>query len=203
MSDGGWLASHEIPADRGLYGSFHAVADRNKKIILKVLDSIPSGKSMDLANADESNRHTLKAVYDSCLHIDRLDTVGVKPLLPLVDFVVDKFGEFDLVPAPDDEELQAQEAEWSGAYNEDYEIPAELAVKGEQANAMRNAKKSGRMPVENGSAKSDNGLMLDDDISITKKHKGSNEGQSRMTDTLAFLHSRGEHPIVFGHIVVR
>lgn len=30
LIDGGWLAGHDIPASRGLYGAFNEVADNNK-----------------------------------------------------------------------------------------------------------------------------------------------------------------------------
>lgn len=64
---GGWEASNSIPADRGLYGAFHQVADNNKKIVLKVLDSIPDKQTG--GSAEEANLHKLKSLYNGCSDI--------------------------------------------------------------------------------------------------------------------------------------
>lgn len=185
--DGGWIASHDIPADRGIFGSFNAVADRNKKIILKVIDSIPSSTS-DIApsSAEEANLHKVRAAYESCMDVNELNEVGMKPLVPLVEFVLAKFGKFDIVPSPDEDSLWSDGGDWSGAYTEAYEISQDLAVKGETANEMRHAKKEGKLSSGKINLTSEQG-----ELEVYKHHKSSDERRDRITETLAFLHSRG------------
>ncbi|ORY20602.1 putative Endothelin-converting enzyme 1 [Naematelia encephala] len=127
FASGGWFASNSIPADKGIYGTFEQVRDNNKAIVAKAIEAIPAKLSSVAASADESNLHKLKTVYDSCLDVDKLDEVGLKPLLGLADFILETIGPFDLIPAPE-EDLIDESNEWRGTYTDDYEIPEHLAV---------------------------------------------------------------------------
>ena len=44
FANGAWLSANPIPADRSRYGSFDALADRNRDIVRKILEET-SGKS--------------------------------------------------------------------------------------------------------------------------------------------------------------
>ncbi|KAK4687038.1 hypothetical protein P7C73_g3073, partial [Tremellales sp. Uapishka_1] len=180
FATGGWDATHEIPASRSIYGTFNEVSDRNKKIIRQVLESIPS-TSLDLAaTPDEANLNKLKSVYTSCLDIDRLDDIGIKPLISLVDTILDKFAPFDLIPAPD---VQAVETEWSGTYDGSYEISPDLIASAKHVQDMKAMKESGSHL-----APSEKRACGDLEVETLKFDK---ERRARITSTLAWLASRG------------
>lgn len=70
FANGGWMQSHAIPADRGLLGSFTLVQDNNKRILTKIIDSIPDSKSANL-DANQDNLRKLKDTYNSCMNTVR------------------------------------------------------------------------------------------------------------------------------------
>lgn len=96
--DGGWIASHDIPADRGVYSAFFATNDNNKRTIRKILESIPLSSTLE-SDAEFENLHKLKSAYSSCLDTDHLDELGMEPIIPLVQAVFDKFGTLDSEPS--------------------------------------------------------------------------------------------------------
>jgi len=77
--DGGWLASHPLPADKGSFGNFEALAQENKQIIKKILESTPATSSID-----DEILSKLQNLYASCLDETMLDDIGQEPLLHLV-----------------------------------------------------------------------------------------------------------------------
>ncbi|WWC89763.1 uncharacterized protein L201_004689 [Kwoniella dendrophila CBS 6074] len=186
FATGGWAASHSIPADKGLYGAFNEVNDNNKKILFKVLDSIPSDKPRKDASADEQNLAKLKAVYNSCIDIDRLNDVGRKPLIDLADHIIDIFGEFD-VDAISSSDLSDESSEWKGTFDSSYNIPADLVATAEQVEQLRKAKKNGGMkwdaPVARG-------------VQDFYVYRPNEDRERRLTKALAWLHSRGVQGLV-------
>jgi endothelin-converting enzyme len=169
-----------------VYGSFNEVADRNKKIILKVLDSIPdkSGDDVGIAttaepfSAEEANRRKLKAVYTSCLDVQNLDEQGVKPLLPLVQRTLDIMGPFDALPPKGDDE----EGEGVVTVDAAYELPEHLKVAAARA---QDAKRGQRAM---GPADKEKKVVHALQEVASKNHKR----QDKITEALAYLHSRGE-----------
>lgn len=154
-----------------------------------MLNSIPSTSDSSVADADTANRHKLKAAYDSCLDVETLNEVGMKPLVPLVEYVIDKFGAFDVKYSKDEESISWSDVQdWEGTYGKGYQVPERLAGEGERANELRVAKKEGRV-VGGEAADKPAGLEVDMEVS---KRKKDGERQTRITETLAFLHSRGE-----------
>ena len=69
---GGWLASHELPADRTNFGSFVEVLDRNFEILRGILEApAPTGalkKAVDY--------------YDACMAESVIEAKGLAPLRP-------------------------------------------------------------------------------------------------------------------------
>lgn len=113
-------------------------------------------------------------------------------MLPLVEFVLEKFGAFDFVPSPDDDELWGAQEDWEGAYMDGYKLPESLAGEGERANELRAAKKEGRLAKVDIGLKAINSELGETEEYQAYKHKGTpDERQTRITETLAFLHSRG------------
>lgn len=182
-ADGGWLASHDIPADRGVYGSFNEVSDRNKKVILKVLDSISdkaAGGEVGIAaqtfSAEEANRRKLKAVYASCLNVDKLNELGIKPLLPLVQQTIDIIGPFDALPPVQEGGDIGSEP---GKVDRSYTLPDHLEVSAARTAELKRTK-AGRVGSQI--------LKKSHDIEDAgDKHERSD----KITQALAWLHSRG------------
>ncbi|ODN83287.1 hypothetical protein L202_01458 [Cryptococcus amylolentus CBS 6039] len=187
FATGGWQESSSIPADRGLYGAFNEVSDNNKKIILKVLDAIPSDKPGREATTDEKNLYKLKSVYSSCIDIDTLNDVGEKPLLELVEHILSSFGEFDLIPAPKAEDFREENFSYDGAYDESYEVSKELKESAIEVEEMKEAKEHGTF--------SDLADKEPEELGA-EKVKFSGERRQRITKTLAWLHSRGVQGLI-------
>jgi len=210
FATGGWQASHDIPADRGLYGSFNSVADNNKKIILKVLDAIPSD-NFAAPSANDENLHKLKAVYTSCMdvvsrcgasvgpewphaptdnadaHQGELNERGFQPFEPMANHLLDIFEPFDLIPPSYAESLGEAEAdEWRGAWTDAYDVPETLKSSARRFDALKAAKIGA-------------GIVWDKPVGIAVSledalvHEAVDETrQGKITKTLAWLHSRGQ-----------
>lgn len=94
---GQWLATHPIPAEKGLFGAAQWIDQRNKDLLLRILSmpieeqaaslSVSSGDDEE-RKADVQNLHDLNTFYASCMDEDALDRRGSKPLLEVVDEVV-------------------------------------------------------------------------------------------------------------------
>lgn len=87
---GGWLKAHPLPADKSSYGNFEAVAERNRQIIQRILDSKPDNSSFE-RTPDQQIMLKLRDFYTSCLNEDTLDEIGTIPLLDFVKELRNKF----------------------------------------------------------------------------------------------------------------
>lgn len=74
--DGGWLNANPLPADKGNFGRFEALAQKNKQVIQKILESESS-----LDPVDDEILQKLRNLYASCLDERGQDEIGIKPLL--------------------------------------------------------------------------------------------------------------------------
>ncbi|KAJ7470279.1 hypothetical protein FB451DRAFT_1176346 [Mycena latifolia] len=83
FANGGWIAAHPLPADKGSYGQFEALAQDNKRIIQHFLET-PSATSSFTTSYDEQLLQKLRGFYSSCLNENRLDEVGTEPLIRFV-----------------------------------------------------------------------------------------------------------------------
>lgn len=80
-TDGGWLRANPLPADKSNYGNFEALAQQNKQVLQRILESKESPSFLDY---DAAILRKLRDFYSSCLNEDRLDEIGVLPLLKFV-----------------------------------------------------------------------------------------------------------------------
>lgn len=88
MVDGGFLDSHEIPAGRGAFGSFEELAQQNKRIIRKLLESSSDSSTVsDSSSYDEQTLAKLQSYYASCTNEDLLNERDSGPLLDVVKVV--------------------------------------------------------------------------------------------------------------------
>ncbi|KAJ6488601.1 Metalloprotease [Mycena vitilis] len=102
-ANGGWIASHPLPADKGSFGQFEALSQDNKRVIQHFLET-PSATSSFTSSYDEQLLHKLRAFYSSCIREGRLDEIGTEPLINFVKTVQKLFrGEgFEVTPKEDD-----------------------------------------------------------------------------------------------------
>ena len=115
---------------------------------------------------------------------DKLNQVGIAPLTELTDFVVDKFGPYDLIPAPEVDSLVGDD--WRGTWTQDYRIPEELVASAELAEDLKNHRT--HAPI----ASDDYTMPFDPENEDFDTPTIDSTRQDKMTKILAWLHSRGE-----------
>ena len=84
---GGWLAKHPLPPDRGRYGTFNMVADRNVEISHEILEAVAANST---ATGD---RKKIGDLYAACMSERAAEGAGLKPLasfLEQIDAVTDR-----------------------------------------------------------------------------------------------------------------
>ena len=117
---------------------------------------------------------------------EALNNVGIPPLLPLTDHIVNTFGPFDLIPAPDAEPSDESE-EWRDSWDDSYIISDDLVVAAARTSALRDALRNGQR-IRNRSAQDE---KLSRSLDGTEELKVDKERKEKMTRILAFLHTRG------------
>lgn len=75
---GGWLASTEMPSDRGRYGTFNEVSDRNLETLKKILETAAASKSADPATA------AIGHYYGACMDEKAISKAGLSGIAPLL-----------------------------------------------------------------------------------------------------------------------
>ncbi|RDB20946.1 Endothelin-converting enzyme 1 [Hypsizygus marmoreus] len=83
FATGGWLRDHPLPADKSSYGNFEALAQQNKQVVQRILESEASTSSFQ-ATDDANILRKLRDFYSSCSNEDLLDDIGTTPLLQFV-----------------------------------------------------------------------------------------------------------------------
>ncbi|KNZ75362.1 Endothelin-converting enzyme 1, partial [Termitomyces sp. J132] len=90
FATGGWLRAHPLPADKSSYGNFEAVAERNRQVIQRILESNTDKSSFE-RSPDQQIMRKLRDFYASCISEDTLDDLGTIPLLDFVKALRRKF----------------------------------------------------------------------------------------------------------------
>ncbi|KAG6854921.1 hypothetical protein C0991_009744 [Blastosporella zonata] len=94
FATGGWLRAHPLPADKGSFGNFEALAQQNRQVIQRILESDANPASFK-STPDEAILRKLRDFYASCTHENTLDDLGSTPLREFVQALQKKFrGEF-------------------------------------------------------------------------------------------------------------
>ncbi|MEK6806252.1 MAG: M13-type metalloendopeptidase [Pseudomonadota bacterium] len=75
--NGLWIAKTEIPADRGVYGSFHVLRDLSEQRVKQLIESVSQGKTRQGGEAQK-----IGDLYASFLDEARTEALGLKPLEP-------------------------------------------------------------------------------------------------------------------------
>ncbi len=87
-ANGRWLDSFELPADRSDYGSFSVLADRSDQRVRSIIEYLA-----DLEPALGSIEQKINDYFQSYMDTDRLNELGMDPLLPglaAVDAIADR-----------------------------------------------------------------------------------------------------------------
>lgn len=81
-ADGGWIASHPIPGDKGSINAFSVLSEKNWHVIQKVLEA-----DADLYDDswDAQLLRKLRELYASCMDEAKLDYLGQAPLQRFVN----------------------------------------------------------------------------------------------------------------------
>jgi putative endopeptidase len=93
--NGGWLATAEIPADRGSYGSFHMLRDRAEEQVRDIL-----AEAAAATDSPDANTRKLGTIYGDFLDEERADRLGADPIredLAAIDEVADLSGFLSLL----------------------------------------------------------------------------------------------------------
>jgi putative endopeptidase len=78
FADGGWLKATAIPADRGRYGSFEEVADRNRAILRQILEETAARTDWPKGSV----RQKVGDFYAAGMDEAAIEKAGTKPLDP-------------------------------------------------------------------------------------------------------------------------
>jgi len=82
--DGGWIASHPIPGDKGAINSFSVLSEENAQVILKLLEG---DSSIEDNSWDDQLLRKIRILYTSCMDEARLDYLGQEPLQKFVNTI--------------------------------------------------------------------------------------------------------------------
>lgn len=121
---------------------------------------------------------------------DELNSLGLKPIVPLVHHIADLFGPFDLIPASERDSKVEETPDWTSTYTDDYELPLDLVAMTARVDELRASRQRGGHTWEALQAPplDDEGL----DVSMDDHLAEAADRINRLTDTVAWLHSRGE-----------
>jgi putative endopeptidase len=76
---GGWVAKNPLPADRGTYGRFAEVQDRNFTILRRILET-PAAEGSSSPAASGDDRRKASDYYAACLDESKIEASGVLPI---------------------------------------------------------------------------------------------------------------------------
>lgn len=162
FANGNWLADHPIPPGKASFSVMSDIGDRNRRIIKGVLER-DSESEKHLDKADKENLANLRAFWTSCNNEEILDKVGSQPLYALAEEAI------SLWRGEEDESvdvLDAEAEEELDLFLQSDEPSYEIATKKHKKHKKhKNKGKKGRWNPK------------------TRRE--------RLTNALAFLHSRG------------
>ena len=77
-ANGGWLASHPIPADRASYGGFSELSDRNQAVLHEIVNGAVAGPPAPVG----SIKRKIADFYRSGMNTALIEKTGAAPLAP-------------------------------------------------------------------------------------------------------------------------
>ncbi|MBT5927021.1 MAG: M13 family metallopeptidase [Verrucomicrobia bacterium] len=83
FANGGWLKNTEIPSDKTRWGSFVILAEESRDAVQAIIDELSAKDGLEHG----SNAQKIRDLYRSFMNEDRVEELGVSPLLPFLDAV--------------------------------------------------------------------------------------------------------------------
>jgi putative endopeptidase len=80
--NGTWMKETEIPSDKSNYGSFIVLMDKSQERIRDLIE-----QAAESENEPGSNAHKVGAMYKSFMDTERIESLGAKPLEPLLSSI--------------------------------------------------------------------------------------------------------------------
>lgn len=77
FTNGSWLESYELPADRSTHGSFNDLIDRSDERVRTIIDDLTS-----IEPTQDSMEQKVSDYYLSFMNTEALNELGISPLLP-------------------------------------------------------------------------------------------------------------------------
>jgi putative endopeptidase len=77
-ANGGWIASHPVPAEYPSYGTLRELTERNEVILHQILEDAASRTSAPIG----SDEQKIGDFYASCMNTTQVERAGAKPLRP-------------------------------------------------------------------------------------------------------------------------
>ncbi|GAW06292.1 endothelin-converting enzyme 1 [Lentinula edodes] len=96
FANGGWLRAHPLPADKGSFGNFEALAQDNEHVIQRILEDKSSTTSF-ISSSDDQILAKLRGFYSSCMNESYLDTRGHEPLMVVINNIRQMYRRKELV----------------------------------------------------------------------------------------------------------
>ncbi|KAJ4467451.1 hypothetical protein C8J55DRAFT_229721 [Lentinula edodes] len=107
FANGGWLRAHPLPADKGSFGNFEALAQDNEHVIQRILEDKSSTTSF-ISSSDDQILAKLRGFYSSCMNESYLDTRGHEPLMVVINNIRQMYRRKELVIKGETEENAIQ-----------------------------------------------------------------------------------------------
>src|ERR671921_2141547 len=70
-----WLAAHEIPADKAIYGAFHALSDTAEQDVRAIVE-----KTVAAGHPDGSEARKVADLYTSFMDTETIERLGAEPI---------------------------------------------------------------------------------------------------------------------------
>ncbi|MBK8726180.1 MAG: M13 family metallopeptidase [Holophagaceae bacterium] len=81
FANGGWIKGHPVPADRGRFGSFEQLADRNRDVLHGILDALARKSDWKKGSREQK----VADFYASGMDEAAIEKLGAAPLKPWLD----------------------------------------------------------------------------------------------------------------------
>ena len=85
--NGRWLDETDIPADRSSWGPFVQLADVAEAQVHKIIEDLAAKATDDTDGDLNADAQKIGDLFASYMDTDRIDRLGARPILPLVDAV--------------------------------------------------------------------------------------------------------------------
>lgn len=166
FANGGWIASHSIPPGKAAIGTFQIIDENNKRIIRDIIERDPNDDKGFDQEADKRNLASLRRFWTSCMDEAAIEKKGSTPLLEVLDTAISFWrGEKPLTASHESLVVERDGRE------DDLDFLLEINGRSDEVSTESHKNRKGAKKGRKWDPK-------------TKK--------SRLTNALAFLHSRGE-----------